>query len=153
MSKTTFHTLNEFKKWWLRTRKLRPPLDAVHTYPAMNSVTLYRKGQFQVQLIVSAPNTTVKEHTHPNVDSYELAMAGDGDLTIDGKTWNTKGSKEEVYILANCPHGGTAGPNGGIFLSIQKWADGVTPTCVGLDSPGSDTAHDWCVDTHDRKVL
>ena len=148
----TFETLDQFKDWWLRTRKLRPPTDAMRMYPNINSVVLYRKGQFQVQMIVGDPGVSVAEHGHPNVDSYELAIAGDGDLTVDGETWNTGLLKKEVYIRANVLHSGTAGPNGGIFLSIQKWADGVTPTCVGLDSPDSNTAHDWCVDTHDRKI-
>lgn len=148
----TFSTLDEFKDWWLRNRKLRPPVDAVKSYPNINSVVLYRKGQFQVQMIVSGPGALAVEHSHPNVSSYELAMAGEGDITINGKTWNTRNSKEEVYITANMPHSGTAGPCGGIFLSIQKWADGVTPTCVGMDSPNSNTAHEWCVKTHEKDV-
>lgn len=144
MAVLAYNTLEEFRDWWLRCPKIRPPMDTISTYSDSTCVVLYRKGQYQVQMIVCKPHAVIREHSHPNVDSYEFPIGGEGDVTIDGYTWNTRNTKKVVHLAANCVHSAITGPKGGIFLSIQKWTDGVTPKCAGLDSSDLSTAHDWC---------
>lgn len=141
-----FETLEEFKDWWLRKRSLRPPLNSIYKYPGLTTVTLYRRGQYQVQMVSTEPNVAVAEHCHPNVDSYEVALAGMGDVAIAELLRNTKNMPMHVHIPAGCMHGGKSSPQGGIFLSIQKWINNIPPTCVGLDSKDTTTAADWCVE-------
>ena len=140
-----FDTLEDFRDWWLRTRKFRPPVDPLRTYPNATTVVLYRRGQYQVQMVNIAPNTTIREHDHPNIDSYEVTIGGCGDICIWGKTANTldKTLPRIVSLPSGCPHGGRTGPEGGTFLSIQKWRNGVAPTCVGVDSGDNTSAFDW----------
>lgn len=149
MATLAYNTLEEFRDWWLRCPKIRPPMDAVNIYPDVNTVTLYRKGQYQVQMIVCEPNTVIREHSHPNSDSYEVPVFGEADTILEGYAMNTRGLRKPAAVTANRRHSATVGPRGGIFLSIQKWADGVTPKCVGLDSSDSSTGQDWVV----RKTL
>ena len=33
-------------------------------------------------------------------------------------------------------HGGFSGPHGAVFMSIQKWLNGVEPHCVAMDYDG-----------------
>jgi quercetin dioxygenase-like cupin family protein len=146
MAAGQFETLEEFKTWWLRKKPLRPPLSGVYKYPGLTTVTLYRRGQYQVQMVVTEPNVDVAEHCHPNVDSYEMALAGVGDVSIADVLRNTKKMPIFVHIPAGCVHSGKSSPEGGIFLSIQKWLNNVSPTCVGLDSSDATTAATWCVE-------
>lgn len=144
-----FETLEEFKDWWLRKRPLRPPLNGIYKYPGLTTVTLYRRGQYQVQMVVTEPNVKVTEHCHPNVDSYEVALisAPDyGEIVVDGLVYTTQNKVREISVPHGCVHSGKAGTMGGGFLSIQKWLNNVPPTCVGLDSSDATTAATWCVE-------
>ena len=39
-------------------------------------ITLYRKKPYQVQLFICEPNNLITEHSHPNIDSYEMFLYG-----------------------------------------------------------------------------
>ena len=44
---------------------------------------------------------------------------------------------ETIRVKPNDPHGGTASKNGGSFISIQKWLNGVEPTHVSSNWDGN----------------
>jgi len=144
-----FETLEEFKDWWLRKRTLRVPLDCVHKYPGATTVTLYRRGQYQVQMVYFEPNLEVKEHSHPNIVSYEVGILRvpkeEFGYAVIGDIEHTSPTKP-LFIDRGVIHGGKSGALGSGFLSIQKWLNNVPPTCVGLDSADDTTADAWCIE-------
>ena len=109
----------------------------------------YRKDQFQVELFMIAGPLIIPEHTHPNVDSYEVLLGGQIRFSHSGKwlipetyqvdigdngTSPYRGNR--VKVKHNDPHGGVVGPEGAMFFSVQHWLNGVTPHCVALDWDG-----------------
>ena len=135
--------LDEFLKWWLQSRQFCPPTDASARESNFSGVVLFRHGQYQVQLFLMDPNTYVADHTHPCVDSYEAYLSGDFVFRLDGEAIKESdisdiGAPFGFPICVSVPctksHGASIGPSGAAFLSIQKWADGTTPTSV---------EHDW----------
>ena len=97
------------------------------------------KKDIQVQLFSVPPNYIIPEHTHPNVDSYELLVGGDIRFSKGGK-WVTdkdvlpaassgieglhpsRGTLVRVHPETS--HGGAFGKSGGVFMSIQQWING-----------------------------
>jgi hypothetical protein len=116
----------------------------------VTSITWYRKGNFQVQLFAVPPNYIIPEHTHPNVDSYELHVGGDISFSKNGvwvddtsailpKNKYSDGHPDRgtlVRVKPTTPHGGAFGPRGGVFMSIQEWINGEKPHCVSADYDG-----------------
>jgi len=149
--------LTTFLEWYLEAGlKIFTPMDdAVHFVENVVGTTIYRHGQFQVQLFTATPNTVIPEHLHPNVDSYEVALTGMG-FTLEGKTVlpmfaaDTKCHDSDlsiahysvVRVLPESLHGALAGPKGGAFMSVQHWLNGVKPTSVGNDWNGEATMGD-----------
>jgi len=94
------------------------------------STVIYRSGPFQVQQVIMCPNSEIVDHNHPNVDSFVLY--GSGDVTFR--------KNDEVGLIGVTPgvdwlriketdwHGGTYGPRGGVFFTIQHWLDGAPGT-------------------------
>lgn len=123
--------------------KLRPPQDTLMIDHGVTSVVLHREGQYQAELIIVAPNVEIPPHEHPDVDSYEVALAGEIAFFVDGiqtgyrRTPAANGMSRDfgkfVPIRSDAPHSGVAGPMGTVFLSVQKWREGVQPTHVGMN--------------------
>lgn len=145
--------LANFAKWYLSdlpNLPARPPMDgAVAVVEGVSGVVLWRDGTFQVQMFVCAPNTNVPTHTHPDVDSYEAHLTGGIDFYIDGKLTipQKAASKAGKNGASRCygwtarvrpytPHSAKVGENGGAFLSIQHWLNGIKPTSVGENWDG-----------------
>jgi hypothetical protein len=131
-----FDDLTAFASWWLGSRSLRPPPDAITVYGNMTGVCLFRDGCYQVQMFTAQPDSEAPSHIHPNVDSYELLLSGDLDFVINGVVYSHRDAGENrtpVRIFPSYWHEGTTGPLGGSFLSIQKWLNDTPPTCVGRD--------------------
>lgn len=112
-------------------------------------ITLFRKDQFQIQQFVFRPNTEIIEHAHPNVESVEMYICGDMRLTLNGKevfNYDAGETKPDgtcpkngglLYLPAGAVHGGSIGPRGGCFLSLQYWINGK-PKPIHLDWAGTD---------------
>jgi hypothetical protein len=145
--------LETIKTWYLESAPsvlLYPPCEKPLTHvEGVTGFVLFRKDQIQVQLFLVEPNTEIPDHTHPNVDSYEVYLAGDLAFRLNGEMVlpeqirdmrNEDGVSQSLYasvrVLPNAPHGATVGPRGGAFLSIQHWLNGVPPTSVGDDWDG-----------------
>ena len=142
--------LSDFLVWYLDTRpglwipEVRTP---VHFVEKVVGITIYSRDQFQVQLFSCEPNGVIPKHKHPNVDSFEVALWG-MELSADvcGKYRRILSIKQApkrpyltIRILPSCLHGAKAGPQGGCFLSVQHWLNGVKPSSVGNDWDGNET--------------
>ena len=125
-----------------------------HSIEGVTSILWFRKEDVQVQLFAVPPDYIIPEHTHPNVDSYELMVGGDIEFSKNGD-WVTAENLEThfsvdinieaglhpsrgsiIRIYPDTPHGGAFGPRGGVFMSIQQWLNGVEPHCVSHDYDG-----------------
>ena len=143
--------LSYFADWYLNSGDIQriytPFKNPLLFIEGVSGVVLYRKDNFQVELFICQPNTVIPEHTHPDVDSYELFLYGmkfthSGETVIDSEQAleEIEGMPSYAYqtirVRPNDPHGGTASKNGGSFISIQKWLNGVEPTHVSSNWDG-----------------
>tara|TARA_R100000458_G_scaffold54715_1_gene58062 strand:+ start:58 stop:603 length:546 start_codon:yes stop_codon:yes gene_type:complete len=143
--------LTTFLEWYIDAgERINTPLNrSIHFVENLTSLCIYRHEPFQVELVTVKPNTYIPPHTHPNVDSYEVALRGI-EFYSDGKTvlpmWfaNQKDPNSNlsiahynvVRVLPSSEHSAKAGPEGGCFLSVQQWLNGVEPSAVGMDWKG-----------------
>ena len=109
------------------------------------SIVLYRDTPFQVVLIFMHPNSFLPDHTHPNVESIAVHLTGDMAYRRNGvveEHWDstvatTSGRKHTVKpdgtsvnfgqmqaVYCGLTHGGQFGPQGEVFLSIERWLKG-----------------------------
>lgn len=126
--------------------EVRPPADAVLMVEGTTTVVLYREGCFQVELVALAPNLPIPEHVHPDVESYEVALAGELEFFVDGlqagfiRASRADGRSRDlgkyVPVRADAPHGGRTGARGAAFLSVQRWREGTAPGHVLLNWAG-----------------
>ena len=95
-------------------------------------LVVHRDGQFQTQLFTVEPNVSIPNHRHPNVDSYEVAMNG-MTFSHSGRTIPFKIMRPgmAIYVDHDDLHEAYTLENGGCFLSVQQWLNGVSPTSVG----------------------
>ena len=140
--------LKDFKKWYLENKQIQTPFDnPIMFIDGISGITLYRKKPFQVQMFICKPNTIIKEHSHPNVDSYELFLWGmtfthkgktiiDQDMAFKEKNNLPRCSYWTLRVKPGDVHGGFSSSKGGSFLSIQKWLNGKTPKNVSEDWNG-----------------
>jgi len=126
-----------------------PFANAVWMVENVTSILLDRRGQFQVQLFAVPGGTVIPEHTHPNVDSFEVYVGGSIHFSHSGKYSYPAEALQAVGSAAlaskrgllirvrpNDLHGGVFGEGGGVFMSIQHWLNGVKPHCVASDYSG-----------------
>ena len=141
--------LRDFKNWYLKNNKIQTPFNNPLMFiDGIAGITLYRQKPFQVQLFICEPNTIITEHSHPNIDSYEVFLWGMS-FTHKGKTIiNNKMAMLEKNGVPRCYkwtlrvkpsdlHGGQASNKGGSFLSIQNWLNGIEPSYVSKDWKGN----------------
>lgn len=147
----TTQTLEDVLTWFLGqgVAGVIPLHGAVHKVQDVLSITFMRAPPFQVQIFVVPPGYIIPEHTHPNVDSFEVYLGGQIRFSLDGK-WvvspedlETEGPHgtpklrgKVIRVPPGVKHGGVFGPAGGVFASVQHWLNGVAPHCVGSDYDG-----------------
>jgi hypothetical protein len=123
-----FDQLDAFFRWWQAHNVYKPPREGpvMQHNDCSTSTVVYRSGQFQVQQVVLKPNSEIPDHIHPNVDSIELYGAGDIVFRRnDEKPFvGVNSGIDCLRILPTDWHGGTFGPRGGVFFSVQHWLKG-----------------------------
>lgn len=149
-------SLEDFLHWFLISGPSigRVPFNNPITYTKFGdktttSITWYRSGPFQVQLIIIEPDTIIPEHKHPNMDSFEVYSGGKINFYLNGKLetedWKLLDIKGDevapnrgnfIRVRPDSMHGGIFGPGGSIFFSVQKWLNGVSPKDVTQDWDG-----------------
>lgn len=144
--------LEHFLEWFLAKGPplgAIPLLNAVHKVEDVYSVTWFRQPPFQVQMFIVPPNYIIPEHTHPNVDSFEVYLGGQIKFSLHGK-WVVSDDEfcspskfgtsqirgHTIRVKPDSLHGGMFGPSGGVFMSVQHWLNGVDPHCVSRDYDG-----------------
>jgi hypothetical protein len=141
--------LTRFARWWLEHRSFVPPGDAYMQAGCNTGLVLFRQPPWQVQLFICAPDGEIVDHSHPHVDSYEIYVTGDVYFRHRGKTVltpemisNIGPMSLSIRVLPTDLHGGSVGPRGGSFISIQHWID-REPSSVHLswDGPPLDQEH------------
>ena len=143
--------LESFANYYLKSgisrRIYTPSRNPLLFIEGVSGVVLYRKKSFQVELFICQPNTVIPEHTHPDVDSFELFLYGmqfshSGETVISDQQamQDTNGLPSWAYktlrVRPNDTHGGKASKFGGAFISIQHWLNGVDPTHVSSNWSG-----------------
>lgn len=157
--------LDDFLKWYGENCSLLhfvPLHNAVQTVSGAYGLTTYRQDNFQVQMWVIPPNYIIPEHTHPNVDSYEVYIGGqtmfshsgvwlvsDTDMAEPTEHGLAAARGNVVRVKPNDLHGGCFGPSGGSFLSVQEWLNGEKPSCVSNDYEGIALGEEHTVDVGD----
>ena len=70
--------LTDFLQWYLDAgQRIFTPLNkSIHFVDGLTSLCIYRHEPYQVELVTVKPGTYIPPHTHPNVDSYEVALRG-----------------------------------------------------------------------------
>ena len=145
--------LSFFANWFLTSGDIKgvyTPSDknALLFIEGVHGITLYRKKPYQVELFICQPNLNIPEHTHPNVDSYEVFLYG-MNFTHGGQTAISKEQSLEetnglptyayqtIRVRPNDLHGGIASKYGGAFISIQHWLNNIEPSHVSSDWDGN----------------
>lgn len=114
------------------------------------SVIWHRKGQFQTELYIVAPNYILASHSHPFIDDMVIRLGGQiigaslgqwgsrlQDKSYDavkGMSVNGKDDSlldpnrlQRFYTKPGNTHGAIFGPGGGCFLTCQHWKDELKP--------------------------
>lgn len=114
----------------------------VERFDAALCRVLLREPPFQVESVTLAPGLRVPPHHHRLADTIEVFIAGSlRAFSIGGRAILPDCGPDQfarrvpgfaVRIQAGTVHGATAGPDGAIFLSVQRWRDGK-PRPIGDD--------------------
>ena len=133
-------SLSLFLQAWLSRRMIEPGVggDLIQNIDNFTATRIFRSGNYQVELISVLPHTEVPNHVHPHMDSYEVYLGGDITFRVDGVSFIPTKVGEHIRVKSDCPHGGTFGAAGGVFLSVQEWKDG--PQSAGTDWRFADSA-------------
>lgn len=151
MSADEFDDLTGFLRWYMAQPRLPmiPFHRGIKATEGTYSVVLLRQDPYQVEMIVAAPGAEIPDHVHPNVDSYEVYLGGEimfrhggqqvvsaeeAQATLDTGLSARVGS--EIRVRQNDLHGATIGAAGGVFLSVQKWLNGIELGPVASDWNG-----------------
>jgi hypothetical protein len=141
-------TLEDFLNWFRAQGPsigMIPAHAAVHRVENVMAVRWVQYDDFQIQMFACPPNTIIPEHTHPNVDSFEVYAGGQIQFSHGGKWVAEPGERdmglaslrgEVIRVRPDDIHGGVIGPEGGVFFSVQHWLNGEAPHCVSADYDG-----------------
>lgn len=145
-------SLQEFFAWWVANAVaiMQAPIDGITYVGNGPALVVFREPPFQVQLFICLPLTDIPEHTHPNVESFEINVSGDVHFKVEGlDVFPARVMRDERYdgsgvsrtwgyathVGAGVKHSASIGHRGGSFLSVQKWLQGA-PTSVDNDWDG-----------------
>lgn len=134
-------TIEEFVQYWMENKPFKSPqTDGVRFVKDSQGVVLYRDHPFQVELFTIEPNSIVKPHTHPNVDTIVIYVSGDIDFQRKHKWYNHPFDMfrgrlpyPAIKISSGVKHAARTGPEGGCFITIQKWLNDSKPKFIGDD--------------------
>lgn len=131
-----WHTVYEFMLWWFNNGSpLMFPDNCVNCSDDATSMSLFRCGQFQVELYMIFPNPNLPVHEHPDVEVIKLradTWKFDGgrfvNLTNHGAADTLKQGESHGAGKNFKEKGGLSSGFG--LLAFQKWKDGLKVTTV-----------------------
>ena len=125
---------------------MQTPVSSLRMFGEASCVVLDRRDNFQAELCIFPPGKDIPHHEHPNVDSIEIQITGSLRLFINGVDLMRKKGLEEakeiwhkvgIRIKAEDDHNVEVGPDGAVFLSVQRWNDGLEPDHIGHNWKGA----------------
>jgi hypothetical protein len=134
-------SLEEFVDWYLDSRMpLMIPWDAeVIVSDDAAAVSIFRKGNYQVEFYLEFPRMYIREHCHPRMEVIVMDLGG-GKLAPKSHM-NTSSLWGKIYetLKPGDYHGGeTAGAlgNGFITLAFQRWENPEEMTSAAVQWKG-----------------
>lgn len=136
--------VEKFKNAWIsKGMPWRVPFkNPIHVTDIAYALILYREQNFQVELYICKANTQSPMHTHPNVESITMYLAGDLAFAKDGNFVDLsqfqKAKENGAHMLlgktaevndGTQAHALKIGSTGGAFLVFEHWKEG-DPTSV-----------------------
>jgi len=143
--------VKEFMGWWIKAgRPIKPPFEhPIHITDMAYALTIYREGQYQIELYICKPNTQTQVHSHPGIESLSVYLAGNLTFAKDGgKFLDLSGHQFEredgahwllgksVEAIDGNDHALKVNAEGGSFLLFQKWHD-KKPRSVATEYAGT----------------
>jgi len=142
------------ESWYAKGSPIRPPFEhAVHCTDMAYALTIYREGQYQIELYTCLPNTETKVHSHPGIESIAVYLAGNLSFARMGGQFRDlsqyqKAAPDGTHMLLGkfvdsvdgTDHSLRVHKEGGAFLLFQKWHD-KTPTSVAIEYDGQTLGH------------
>lgn len=142
--------LAAFARWFMAQppTSWRVPQHPIYQFDmqggAARGVVLYRDGRYQAELFIVTQSGVFPEHSHPNVDSIEVLIAGNIEFIVRGRSMFRPSLLEKhppklgtmIGVGAGVSHGAILHEGGGAFISLQRWRKGVPITSVGIDWNG-----------------
>lgn len=164
---TDWTSLEAFTEWYVAAGcPFRPPADAqVLCSEYSFNTTIFRQGQYQVELYLIRPDTVTPEHSHP-FDQQTIFLSGQlwgtrqGTDGIIGHSGNVERRHRHNPNLAHPDshnigavlptdhwHKLSVGPEGATILVAEHWAAGRTPTSAIIEWAGPSLGPD-----HDERL-
>lgn len=133
----SWDSVRAFMNWWFRMKcPTAFPVGARHyRVDDATSITLFRRGQFQVELYMLEPEPVIGQHGHLGVEVITVRVAGVPDsYSVDcPERWlgvsGTLYDGEEHGVSPGIPH---LNRSPGLMLAFQHWTCGVEPTTVAV---------------------
>ena len=129
------HSLHAYVRWVISQQWDVLSMRAIEARlgPGWEVDVVHRDENCQVER-VSVPAGTIALHRHPGVETCEYFVCGSGVLQIGARRVELDESQPSSRQIVPIPswawHGGTVGPQGIVFLSIQQWRDDLALSSV-----------------------
>lgn len=133
-------TLEDFARYFVSSDFARFRAHEQVNYGSVLSLVIYRSGPWQAELFILKPGPGFpRMHRHPDVDSYEFVLSDRMPLIVNGRDVSRgRPNAGDLYAVSTSDwHGIGDVPQGGSFLSIQRWNNDVKPSSVGLNWEGT----------------
>jgi hypothetical protein len=138
----SWDTLEDFFNWFILDAKM--PIMVPWNSPIIRgddfaSISIFRKGQYQVELFLEFPALYGTPHCHPNVESITMQLGGGSEIgSQDGYNMSAQWGVIDWRKPAGLMHGeGVSLPTtGGSMLSFQKWINEEPVTSIATHWKG-----------------
>lgn len=150
-------TLEDFISWYLNNRMpfMAPVVDAkIIVTDNATTATIFRHKRYQVELYLVHQNTTIVEHAHPGIDLTMMQLGNLNNITCNWGYFTPILKSGEKHGGPPEGHPPFNSGNGVIFLTFEKWHDGVPMTSAAIQWDG--TTHgpvqDKLIEEHKSKL-
>jgi len=134
-------TLEDFVNWYMESKiPIMIPWNAkvIRSDDAV-AISIFRKGQYQVEFYLEYPEMYIRKHSHPRMEVITMDLGGGGltprNENNTSRIWGTAYMK----LLAGEYHGGDTSSllsNGFCTLAFQKWEDPTEMTSAAIQWKG-----------------
>lgn len=150
-----WNTVEDFFNWYILDAKmpLAIPWDSeiIQTEDS-TAISIFKKGQYQVELILKKPTVATKNHCHPNIESITLNLGGGhasklSDFKMVSSKWGTISWRQPLGSM----HSELRSNPDNILssysiLSFQKWIDApVKSVLTNWKGATAGPIHDECI--------